>query len=173
MNTEQESDYKSLYMDFCKRQKIAYAVHELSELLSRRIDTDMYTIIGYVDRAEKYLQSYRNTLLPKHEFTSEQADISKMVHTWFRKNDDSYIGSVIYNFVCQDKGMIAWSIFIKMIDRDIKDKKISTVYTFKDFQDVLDDDSNILWLLLAEWMNIDKNYTYLVQHISELLTTDN
>lgn len=162
-----EPNYKQLYLNLIRRREIRWAVNYLLEALDERADCEQYSILSKINQAEKYLREWRAEQSPYTKFTEEEAAMSSMVHTYFRKYDDSHIGNLIYKFVNESRGMRTWLIFIKNIIENIAINRLR--YSDVDKIDEADDDDNILYTFIKAWSELDdgKNYKTLLKSIME------
>ena len=123
MNEQTEPNWKDLYRSLINRQPVNWAIRALNELMGERADSKPYELLGHVDKAERYLVEYRNELSPTPIMTEKEAEMSQMIHTYFRKYDDSSAGTIVYNLVDKSCGLRTWTKFVQLVIEFIEDKE--------------------------------------------------
>ncbi len=166
MNEQQtEPDWKALYLASRKKHYIGWMMNTLSEILNERDDGQSANsyILSRLQRLEGQISEMRSQYLPKPDFTPEQANLSQMVHTYFRKYDDSSAGTIIYRMVDQSRGMQVWKDFVAFVKKDIEELTISDGRYFFSKQhlthdEVNDEDETILYYTIRSWHEMKETY---------------
>lgn len=117
-----EPNWKELYRSLASRRPVNWAVNALNELIGERADAEPHELLRHIDKAERALAEYRNELTPLPTINGEEAEVSRMIHTYFRKYDDSSIGTIVYDLVDKSCGMRTWAEFVKLVIELIKDR---------------------------------------------------
>lgn len=110
-------------MNSWQRVLLGLAIKHLGEAVSLRSDAKEYEVLREISQAEKNLNELRQLFHPVI-WEEKQAELSSILHTYLRKYEDSYQGSLLYFLINQEMGYDMWKIYVSYIESQIKDGKL-------------------------------------------------
>lgn len=132
----------------------ASAIEALSKAVGQRSDCETYQIVSPIKQAMKYqaeLLSLFETPVPWEE---KEAGLSRAIHTYLRKHDDSPAGTIIYRMVDRGQGMQAWRGFIHALVATTNRKRLhaSCMDAMDFFAENSDEFSDVMQLAIRAWL---------------------
>ena len=106
-----------------QRVLLGLAIKHLGEAVALRNDAQEYEILREISQAEKNLNELRQIFHPV-VWEEKQANVSRLLHTYLRKYDDTDQSSLLYFLINQEMGFDMWKIFVCYIESQIKDGKL-------------------------------------------------
>ena len=110
-------------MNNWQRVLLGLAIKHLGEAVALRNDAKEYEVLREISQAEKNLNELRQIFHPV-VWEEKQANISRLLHTYLRKYNDTDQASLLCFLINQEMGYDVWKIFVCCIESQIKDGKL-------------------------------------------------
>lgn len=93
----------------------SFAIRDLAEAVGQRQDCTSFDITRHIKSALKHQAELLSMFVEPVPWEEKESSLSRIIHTFLRKYDDSAAGAIVYRMVDRGQGMLAWRGFIYVL----------------------------------------------------------
>ena len=136
------------------RMLTASAMESLAKAMGQRSDCESYQVVSPIKQSLKYLSEVLSLFEIPVPWNEKEAELSRVIHTYLRKYDDSPAGTIVYRLVDRGQGMQAWRAFIHALIATTKRRNLysSCVSAMDYFAENSDEFSDTMQLAIKAWL---------------------